>query len=178
MDPVLPTGTAPNHDNVQIAFNVLGDDQKPWLPNPPGTAPHYTGYWDTDYEYALNPVAQRSGGGTEIWRVRVPGSPNKHFYPRSRHAPTDGAVTDGKLLFVRQGSTLVVECAIPWTEMPDVKKRIDAGGPVKFTFRVNDKGGVGCMELSRQRSVAKRNGSVKPDWVEHWANEIEFGVEK
>jgi hypothetical protein len=34
------------------------------------------------------------------------------------------------------------------------------------------------MELSRGRSVAKRNGSFHVDWVEHWANELEFGAER
>ena len=68
--------------------------------------------------------------------------------------------------------------AIPWTEMPEVKARLDAGQTIKFSFRVNDNAGGGCMELSRGRSVAKRNGSFLADWVEHWANEVEFGLER
>jgi hypothetical protein len=68
----VPSGSG-EHDNVQIAFNVL--QNKPWLPNPPGVMPHFVTYWDTDYEYALNPVAQAFGGGTEIWRLQAPGIP-------------------------------------------------------------------------------------------------------
>ena len=69
----------------------------------------------------------------------------------------------------------ICECSIPWSEIPAVKRCLDAGQPVKFSFRVNDNKGVGTMELSRARSAAKRNGSFHVDWVEHWANELEFG---
>ena len=31
------------------------------------------------------------------------------------------------------------------------------------------------MELSRDRSVAKRGASFHVDWVEHWENQVEFG---
>ena len=37
--------------------------------------------------------------------------------------------------------------------------RMKAGQPIRFSFRVNDNAGVGCMELSRGRSVAKRGAS-------------------
>ena len=58
-----------------------------------------------------------------------------------------------------------------------MKARLVADQPIKFSFRVNDNNGP-ALELSRQRSVAKRNASFHVDWVEHWANEIEFGWEK
>jgi len=176
--PELPAGNAPNHDNVQIAFNVLAPQEKPWRPFPPGTMPGFVTYKDTDYEYALNQVAPKYGGGVEIWRLEVPGMPHKHFYPRQPKSPKDGPVKDGQLKFVRDGNTLVVEAAIPWSEIPDVKRRLDEGKPIKFSYRVNDNAGKGCMELSRLRSVARRNGSFHVDWVEHWANELEFALEK
>ena len=87
-------------------------------------------------------------------------------------------MADGKLVITRDGNTRITECAIPWREIPAVKTALDAGKTIKFSFRVNDNAGVGCMELSRGRSVAKRNGSFKVDWVEHWANELEFAFEK
>jgi hypothetical protein len=173
--PDLPCGCAPNHDNVQIAFNVIPPDKKDWYPFPPGTMPGYIGYKDTDYEYALNPVAAQYGGGTEIWRLQHPGMPHKHFYARQPKSPMDGPVKSGKLVIRRDATTRYVECAIPWSEIPDVKKKLDANQPIKFSFRVNDNAGVGCLELSRGRSVAKHNGSFEADWVEHWANEVEFG---
>ncbi|MCX7049186.1 MAG: hypothetical protein NTX50_27340 [Candidatus Sumerlaeota bacterium] len=176
--PELPAGNAPNHDNVQIAFNVLPAAAKPAYPCPPGTMPGYIAYSDTDYEYALNPVAQKYGGGEEIWRLAVPGMPHKHFYPRQPKSPFDGPVKKGQLKFRRDGSTRIVEAAIPWSEIPEVKKRLDLGQPIKFSFRVNDNAGGGCMELSRNRSVAKRNASFHVDWAEHWANELEFGFER
>ena len=176
-DPELPCGNAPAHDNVQIAFNVLPPDAKPWYPCPPGTMPGYIGYYDTDYEYDLNPVAAKYGGGTEIWRQRYPGLPHKHFYPRQPKSPLDGPVKDGQLVIRRDGNTRITECALPWSEIPEVWKAVQAGRTVKFSYRVNDNGGKGCMELARGRSVSKRNGSFEADWVEHWANEVEFGFE-
>jgi len=173
--PELPAGNAPAHDNVQIAFNVLPQFEKPWYAHPPGVMAGFTNYKDTDYEYALNQVAPRYGGGTEIWRLACPGMPSKHFYPRQPRSPFDGPVPGGKLVMTRDATTRIVECSIPWSEMPAVKKCLDAGRPVKFSFRVNDNKGVGTMELSRGRSAAKRNGSFHVDWLEHWANELEFG---
>lgn len=177
-DPELPSGNFPNHDNVQIAFNVLPQSAKPWRPTAPGTMFGFVAYRDTDYEFALNPVAEKYGGGTEIWRLLTPGMPRKHHYPRQGKSPFDGPVKDGKLVIKRDGNTRIVECAIPWTEIPDVKRRLDAGQTVKFSYRVNDNANPGCMELSRLRSVARRNGSFHVDWTEHWANELEFGFEK
>ncbi len=178
MDPELPSGNFPGHDNIQIAFNVLDSKDKPYYPTSPGTMPGFISYKDTDYEYALNPIAAKYGGGVEIWRLEVPGMPHKQFYPRQGASPKDGPVKDGKLVIKRDGNTLLVECAIPWSELQDVKKRMDTGQNIKFSFRVNDNHGGGCMELSRDRSVARRNISFHCDWVEHWANEIEFGFEK
>jgi hypothetical protein len=139
--------------------------------------PGFTNYKDTDYEYALNPIAPEYGGGVEIWRLQVPGMPRKSFYPRQPKSPYDGAVK-GQLVIKRDGNTRIVEAAIPWSEIPDVKQKLDLGENIKFTFRVNDNKNPGIMELSHERSVAKRNASMQSDWVEHWANEVEFGWEK
>ena len=75
----------------------------------------------------------------------------------------------------------IVEAAIPWTEIPGVKKRLDAGETIKFSFRVNDNVERSrCMELARERSVSKTNNfqTFRPDGGEHWANEVELGFEK
>ncbi len=177
-DPELPSGNTPGHDNIQIAFNVMPEDLKPSFKSPPGVMPGFINYKSTDYEYALNPVAEKYGGGVEIWRMETPGMPHKHFYPRQPKAPGEGPVSEGKLVIMRDGATRITECAIPWAELPDVKKRLDAGQTIKFSFRVNDNSNVGCMELARGRSVSKRGGAFHSDWLEHWANEIEFGFEK
>ena len=177
-DPELPAGNFPRHDNVQLAFNVIPTDQKPWYPNPPGTMPRFMCYWDTDYEYALNQVAPKYGGGTEIWRLLVPGMPRKHGYPRQPRSPYDGPVNAGKLVIRRDGNTRVVEAALPWSELPLVKAKLDAGQPIKFSFRVNDNDGPG-YELAANRSVSKVNfPAFHVDWVQHWANELEFGWER
>jgi len=178
--PDLPFGSSPNKiDNVQLAFNVIPLDEKAeMIPFPPGTMPGFIPHCDTDYEYALNKVADQYGGGTEIWRSAVPGMPRKSFFPRQPASPFDGPVKDGRLVVKYDGNTRIVEAAIPWTEIPLVKKAMEAGLPVKFTFRVNDNDGP-SMELAEDRSVSKKNAyTFHPEWTEHWANEIEFAFEK
>ena len=172
----IPSGSG-EHDNVLIAFNVL--DKKPWLPHPPGVMPKFITYWDTDYEYALNPVAEEYGGGTEIWRLLAPGMPRKHFFPRQPKSPIDGGpVEGGNLVIRREGNTRIVEASIPWSEMPEVKSRLLSGQTVKFTCRVNDNKGP-AHELAAGRSVSKLNSvTFHDDWQDHWANELEFRAEK
>ena len=176
--PELPSGNYPNRDNVQIGFNVLSESEKVWLPYFPGTRPDYGTEPTNDYEYALNPIAAKYGGGTEIWRMQVPGMCEKNFYPNQPNGPLDGAVKDGKLAITRDANTRYVECAIPWSEIPHVKRALDAGKTIKFSFRVNDNAGVGCLELAKQRSVAKRGWSFSANWMEHWTNQVEFAFQK
>ena len=172
----IPSGSG-EHDNVLMAFNVL--DSKPWLPHPPGVMPKFITYWDTDYEYALNEVAQEYGGGTEIWRLLAPGMPRKHFFPRQPKSPIDGGpVEKGKLVIRREGNMRIVEASIPWSEMPEVRSRLLSGRTVKFTCRVNDNKGP-AHELAAGRSVSKFNSvTFHDDWQDHWANELEFRAEK
>ena len=178
-DAYLPSGNYPNMDNVQIAFNVLPEEKKDMLDTTPGTMPGFVPSQDTDYEYALNKVAPQYGGGTEIWRLRVPGMTLKNFYPREPKGPFDGAVKGGKLVVKYVGgNTRIVEAAIPWSELPDVKAAADAGKTIKFTFRINDNGGVG-MELAQNRNVSKLNPhTLHAEWVQHWSNDVEFAFEK
>ena len=173
----IPSGN--DHDNVQIAFNVLPDAEKPLLPFPRGTMPHFMVYADTDYEFALNPVAPEYGGGTEVWRLLAPGMPRKHFYPRQPKAPRDGGpVKNAKLVMRRDGNLRIVEAAIPWHEIPRVKDRLDQGKTIRFTYRVNDNKGP-ALELAAGRSVSKENAlTFHDDWSTHWANELEFAFER
>lgn len=172
----IPSGTG-EHDNVQIAFNVL--EKKPWLSHPPGVMPHFITYWDTDYEYALNPVAAEFGGGTEVWRLQSPGMPRKHFFPRQPKSPIDGGAVQGAALVIRRTpDKRFVEASIPWSEMPAAWERIRSGGTVKFTCRINDNKAP-ARELATGRSASKYNSfSLHDDWQTHWANELEFGVER
>jgi len=177
-EPELPSGDFPYRDNVQIGFNVLGDDEKSYRPYPPGTRQEFGDVPTNDYEFALNPIAARYGGGTEIWKLHAPGMPEKNFYPRQPKGPLDGPVRDGQLAFTRDDQTRYVECAIPWTDIPQVKRALVVNKTIKFSFRVNDNSGNGCMELSRGRSVAKRGLSFQVYWLEHWTNEVEFSFQK
>ena len=176
--PVLPSGNAPKFDNVQLAFGVRGPGEGSMLANLPGTMPGLVASENTDYEYALNKVAAAYGGGTEIWRLLVPGMPRKNFYPRQPKSPFDGAVAAGKLVIKHEGNTRIVEAALPWSELPLVRQAIKEGKPVRFSFRVNDNQGPG-MELAAGRSVSVKSSlAFHADWVEHWSNELEFGFEK
>jgi hypothetical protein len=162
----------PSGHNVQIAFNVVPQDRKAgMLPFPAGTMPHFCAYQDTDYEFALNRCRD---GGTEIFCLTKVGAPRKHFYPRQPKALLDGGPLGGAAKLVFKGN--VLECAIPWRDMPEVYEAIKAGRNIKFTFRSNE---GGPMELAAGRSVSKDNPlAFHADWTTHWANELEFGAEK
>ena len=169
----VPSGNGKH--NVQIAFNVIPPKKKDHLEFPPGTMPRFCAYFDTDYEFALNQVAAQYGGGTEIFCLQRPGMTRKHFFPRQPRAVVDGGPVKGDAKLVVKGN--VVECAIPWREMPEVQRRLDAGQTVKFSFRVNN--GGSAFELAAGRSVSKDNCfAFHNDWATHWANEVEFGFEK
>ena len=113
----LPSGNGKH--NVQIAFNVVPSEKKAMLPFPAGTMPRFCAYPDTDYEFALNKVGEAYGGGTEIFCLLRPGSPRKHFFPRQPKAPIDGGPVKGDAKLAVNGN--VVECAIPWSELPEVQ---------------------------------------------------------
>ena len=176
--PDIPSGDGT--DNVQIAFGVAGPGTAGVLACPPGAMPGFVSSKVTDYEFALNQVAAKWGGGTEIWRLLAPGTPRKHFYPRQPKADNDGGpVKDGKLVMKRDGNTRIVETAIPWTELTEVKKRLDAGQSVRFTFRVNNNGGVAALELNANRSVSRTNTYALHDlWSQSWEPQTEFALEK
>ena len=59
-----------------------------------------------------------------------------------------------------------------------MKRALDAGTTIKFSFRVNDDADGGCLELARDRSVSKRGHSFSVNWIEHWTNEVEFSFQK
>ena len=177
-NPDLPNGDGT--DNVQIGFHVRPVSETDWLSHPVGTMPRFMVYKTTDYEYALNPVAQEQGGGTEIWRLLAPGVPRKHFYPRQPKAQgkDGGPVNDGRLTIKRDGNTRLVECALPWSEIPDVKQKLNAGEPIKFTFRVNDNKAP-SYESNEDRSVSKADTyALHNYWQTSWAVETEFAFEK
>ena len=168
----VPSGNGQH--NVQIAFNVIPPEQKDHLQFPPGTMPHFCSYFDTDYEFALNAVGDQYGGGTEIFCLQRPGMVRKHFFPRQPRALVDGGPVKGDAKLVVKNN--VLECALPWSVIPEVRQRLKAGQTIKFTFRVND--GSQALELAAGRSVSKDNCfAFHNDWSTHWANELEFGFE-
>ncbi|NPV46824.1 MAG: hypothetical protein HPY69_07690 [Armatimonadetes bacterium] len=105
--------------------------------------------------------------------------PHKHRCPHSPKSPLDGPVWDGKLVIRRDALTRFVEATLPRKEIRGVRRAIEERRPIRFSFRVNDNAGLSCLECSRGRSVAGRNclGSFAADWVEHWDNVLESGVQ-
>ncbi len=178
--PVAPSSMPQtSFDNVLIGFNAIAMEDDGWQTHLAGRMPKFIWYKSTDYEYALNKVAAEYGGGTEIWRVLAPGMPFKHFYPRQPKHPLEGAVENGKLEVRYSDGMRIVECALPWSDIPHVKKRLDAGQTVKFSFHVNHGGRGPDMELAMNRSAAEGiSNAFHPNWSRSWPNEIEFGFEK
>lgn len=178
--PAVPSGMPQaSFDNVLIAFNAIAPAQKDWLTHLPGRFPKFIWHKTTDYEYALNQVAGEFGGGTEIWRLLAPGMPYKHFFPRQPAHPLEGPVKQGQLAVRYEKGWRLVECAIPWSEIPHVKALRDAGQTVKFNFKVNHQSRAADLVLSMNRSAAEGiSHSFHPNWIRPWPNELEFGFEK
>jgi hypothetical protein len=178
--PLLPSAIPQkSFDNVLIGFNAIPMEQDEWMTHLPGRMPRFIWYKTTDYEYALNKVADEHGGGMEIWRLMAPGMPYKHFFPRQPKHPLEGAVKGGKLKVRHIEGTRIVECALPWSEIPHVKDLMDEGKTVKFGFRVNHKKRGPDMELAMHRSAAEGiSHCFHPNWSRSWPNELEFGFEK
>ena len=166
-----------SRDNVLIAFNAIPMGEDGWETHLPGRMPKFVWYKSTDYEFSLNKVAEEYGGGTEIWRQWLPGMTYKHFYPRQPKSEGEGPA-EGKLEVRYVPGTRIVECALPWSEIPHVKKLRDAGKSVKFSYRVNHETRGPVMELPHERSAAEGlSPSFHPNWAPHWPNELAFGFE-
>ncbi len=179
-DPPLPI--ADDVESVQIGFNVLPVEKTDWLDYPKGTMPGFICAKSADYEYVMKQVGEKHGGGVELFRLAAPGVPRKHYYPREpKVAPPgkDGGPVDaGKLSIVRDGNTRIVECSLPWSEVPDVKQKLDAGEPIKFTFRVSENKAP-SYESNQDRSVSKGDTYAMHNyWQTSWAVETEYAFEK
>jgi hypothetical protein len=177
--PLIPSSMPQQlFDNVLIGFNAIPLGEDGWLSHLPGRMPKFVWYKTTDYEYALNKVAEPHGGGTEIWRLLAPGMPYKHFFPRQPKHPQEGPVKNGRLAVRYEGGWRLVECALPWSEIPHVKQLRDAGRPVKFSFRVNHETRRPDLDLALGRSAAEGiSHAFHPNWVRSGPNELAFGWE-
>ena len=180
-NPAIPASHRANPaDNVLIGFNAIPLGQDGQISHLPGRMPKFVAYKTTDYEYALNHVAPKYGGGSEVWRLLKPRMPKKHYFPRQpKLAQGEGAVSGARLEVRYQGNTRIVEAAIPWREIPNVRALMEWGAPVKFSFRVNHQDKAPDMELAMGRSAAEGlSRSFQPDWSQSAPNELEFGWEK
>jgi hypothetical protein len=178
--PDLPSGYGGHtYDSVLLGFNAIPFEQEPgWLTHLPGRMPKFVKYKDIDYEFALNPVAADFGGGSEVFCLETPAMPRKHFYPRQPQHPEEGPVDDAQLAIEWRDGTRFMECAIPWKRIPHVHALMQAGEPVKFSFKVLHQDGGPVMELSTGRSAAEGiSTGFHPDWNTSYPVELEFGWE-
>lgn len=175
--PAIPSSfSARPYDNVLLAFNAIPSGQDGWIEALPGRPAKLVVYKSTDYQFALNSVAARYGGGVEVWRLDWPGMPRKHFFPRQPRHPLEGPAPSARLAVKHEGATRVCEAFLPWDEIPHVQQLLRKNQPVKFSFRINHDSKAPAMELGIDRSLCEgASRTFSPDWSRSWPNEIEFG---
>ncbi|RMD79970.1 MAG: hypothetical protein D6820_07420, partial [Lentisphaerae bacterium] len=165
------------NDNVLLAFNVIPAGQDGWMSHLPGRIPRFSGYKTTDYEYAFNHVHPRFGGGVEVWRLQVPGMRRIHFFPRQPRHPWWGPVRHAQYAVRYENGYRLVECALPWEEIPHVDLMRRTGKSIKFAFRINDNAGP-TLETGRNRSVCEGvMGGFHPGWRSGYPNELRWSWE-
>jgi hypothetical protein len=145
-------------DRVQVAFDVTDG----WHDLAPTTNQVPYGFHavpDTDYEYSLIPDEK----GGEVWRQLAPGVPRIHDFPRQpRGALTTGVVKDARFVVTRTDLGYVYECAIPKSEVSDLKLQV--GTEFGFAFKIGNSGGA-QPEYGHDKAVCKQNGlTLHPYW--------------
>jgi hypothetical protein len=91
--------------------------------------------------------------------------------PRQPKAPGEGAVDNAKIVTVYHDGWRITEAAIPWKEMSAVRQAIEARDTVRFSYRVNHRGGGPLLELADRRSVSRSSPfAFHLDWTEHWVH--------
>jgi hypothetical protein len=140
-------------DTLQVGFDVLPGWEHHGMRLGSNTVP--TGFHampDTDYEYCAYACVD---GMSEIWRYLAPGVPRTHGSPRQPKSPKDqGSVKGGRCTVIRDGTLLIYELAIPWTELEGWKPRVGQrfGGIV----RINDNAGP-PLTFGMGKSATKDN---------------------
>ena len=162
MEPLSPA-TMP--DQLQIAFDFQPNVDDYLSP----TDPMYRQFpfKQTDYEYSLYPTREN---GAELWRCNyTPFSPNPYS--------VQGVVEKYQAVAQHDGKQWIFEMAIPWTEMPLLKRAVTSGKTINFAYKVRR--GGGDYYSTQMRSACKRNGpSWHPDYMwENWSVETGWGFE-
>jgi hypothetical protein len=164
-------------DNVLLAFNAIPLGQDGLLATLPGRPVKFIAYGSTDYEFAFNKVHADYGGGTEVWRVQVPGLPRKHFFPRQPAHPLEGPAQGARCAIRYVDGLRMVEGFLPWSEIPEVQALRAAGTPVALALRINDSEGT-TVDSNAGRSVGEGTSlCFHPDWRSGDPNEVAFGWE-
>jgi hypothetical protein len=178
--PDLPDGQGGrSFDNVLLGFNPISlEEDETQLAHLPGVPKYFSGYESVDYEFALNKVAAEYGGGTEIWRLQTPEMIRKHFYPRQPEHPEEGPVEGGRLEVRYEENSRIVECAIPWEELTEVKKQMERGETVKLGYRVNYSQGKHIALGMNRSAIVGAGHSYHPDGKSGPHVELEFGFEE
>lgn len=165
-------------DNVLIAFNATEAGEDETLSHFPGTMPGYSSRKTTDHEFAFNHVAPEYGGGSEVWRLLIPGMERIHFFPRQPYDKRGGPVDDAKMAVKYVDGYRLFEGAIPWSEIPAVQALKDAGETVKFAFRINSNQGTTLQTGKGRSACAGFSFGFHPEWRSGFPNNLEFSFEQ
>ena len=146
-------------DRLQIAF----DTTEGWhdLPADTNSVPYgFHAVPDTDYEFSLYLCDDGKG---EVWRLLAPGVPRMNDFPRQpRGKITTGAVKDAAFVVTRTDTGYVYECALPKSEISDLK--LQSGTDFGFVFKIGNTGGA-QPEYGQDKAVCKQNGlTLHPYW--------------
>lgn len=171
--PAAPMMNAP--DMLQIAFD--------FMPNHDDFLPadhpmhHAFPFRQTDYEYSLYPTKENAA---ELWRLYAPNTYWQcHYAPFSPNPKSaQGVPPKYKAVTVHDGKGWTFELAIPWSEMPLLRKHLKTGKPIRFGYKVRRDGGG--YYSTQMRSACKRNGpSWHPDYMcDNWSVETPWAFEK
>ncbi len=108
----------------------------------------------------------RDGGPGRPGEMWVPGMPHKHFSLRQPPHPKEGLAQTGGPAIEHEGNPRIVEAALPWSQTPHVRSRLDAGGTVEFSFCVNHNTRGPTIALAENRSAPKPiSRAFHPDQV-------------
>lgn len=173
MGPLSPMVSSP--DMLQIAFDFERnlDD---FLP-PDDPMYRQWPFRETDYEYSLYPTKENDA---ECWRLYAPNTYYQcHVAPFSPNPySAQGVVDTSQAVTVHDGKQWIFEWAIPWSEMPLLKRSLTPGRVIDFAYKMRRDGGD--YYSTQMRSACKRNGpSWHPDYMwENWSVDTEWGFEE
>ena len=156
-----PAATTPTTTTCRSRSTSCRRTQKPCYPNPPGTMPGYIAYQDTDYEYALNQVAAEVRRRHRDLAAQLRRACRRSTSTRaSRQSPKDGPVTRRQAGHHPRRQHAPRRARHPLVGDAGGQEAAGRGRDDQVQLPRQRQRAAAGMELSRGRSVAKRNAVV------------------